>query len=1607
MNEGRSIPKLFEAQARRRPDATALCFEGRTCSYGELNQRANQLAHRLRDLGVTANTPVALCLERSPEMIVAILAALKAGGAYVPIDPAYPSERIAFMLADTRAPILVTQRSLAGNFPPGAAAVLCVEDALATSAENPEVKIAPEDVAYIIYTSGSTGQPKGAMVTHENVARLFSQTERWFAFNESDVWTLFHSYAFDFSVWEIWGALLYGGRLVIVPYLVSRSPAAFYELLENEKITVLNQTPSAFRQLIWAEESAPAARRLSLRSVIFGGEALGLESLRPWFARHGDQQPRLVNMYGITETTVHVTCRPILRADVEAGLGSVIGQPIPDLEIILLDDNLRPVPEGCPGEICVGGAGLAKGYLNRPELTAEKFIANPFGEGRLYRSGDLARRLADGDLEYLGRKDCQVKIRGFRIELGEVEAALLQHPAIRECVVDARGEGEQKQLVAYIVAASALNVSELREWTLQKLPPQMAPAAFIFLDKIPLTLNGKVDRKALPEPGHARPEMRGEFVAPSTPRETALARIWQDTLAVDRVGVHDSFFELGGDSIRSIQALARAEAQGVRLSLSQLFEHPTISELAGLAEESGAETIPPSDGGNSYPMTRLQMGMVFHSEQDPASATFHDVFSFRLRMPFDEPALRAAVNRLLDRHDIFRTGFDIAEARQILQDRAECQLTIEDLRDAPPEAQRQALVAWVETEKRNPFDWIRPPLMRLHVQRDSDDAFQFIVSFHHAIMDGWSLAAMLTELFRDYSGAQSPAAPRVKYRDFVALEQAAIASEAATEFWKRKMEGAAMLTLPRWPKSMRKGGHEQVRGTEIIFPREILQNLQRLARALQTPFRTLLLATHLRVINFLTGQTDIVTGLVTNGRPQTLDGERLIGLFLNTLPLRLTVDTGSWKSLVQRTFAAEKEIIPHRRCPLSRVQELAGGQPLSETAFDFVQFHVYKNLPGYGERSFTEDHYFEANNYNLYVTFMLDADSSELQMHFDFNPNEFCPEQIALMCGYYERALRSLALDPDAPIENADLLSLEERNRLLREWNNTNADFPNVCVHELFEQQAAKTPDAIAASFRDRHLTYRQLDDNAGALAARLRIYGVGPGQLVGIQCERSLEMLTCLLGVLKSGAAYVPLDPAYPQDRLDFMASDAGLKIILTNRDADPGPLAPTPDPQPPKAAPSDRAYVIYTSGSTGKPKGVEVLHRGVVNFLNSMRRRPGLSSADTLLAVTTLSFDIAGLELLLPLVVGARVVIAAPGDVIDFTALARLIEQSGATVMQATPTTWRGLIESGWKGGQSLKALCGGEALPAALADQLLARCGEVWNMYGPTETTIWSAIHRVTPGAESVPIGRPIDNTQVYVLNSRMQLMPTGADGELFIGGAGLARGYLGREKLTAERFPQNPFDNAFRLYRAGDIGRFLPSGELVCGGRADHQVKIRGHRVELGEIESVLVRHPAVASAVVAAHDGALLVAYWVSRNGPASAEALRDFLAERLPAAMVPGRFVRLTELPLTPNGKIDRKRLPAPDFSRPELEKEFVAPRTPIEKALAEAWMNVLKIDRIGIHDNFFALGGNSLLAMQIIARLRRRMGPHVSVGALFEHPTIGSHALFLLTELTRIYDRK
>ncbi|HEX6717100.1 MAG TPA: amino acid adenylation domain-containing protein, partial [Pyrinomonadaceae bacterium] len=1121
---------------------------------------------------------------RSLEMVVGILGTLTAGGAYVPLEVSYPPERMRYMLQDAGVAVVLTTGQHAAQVSGGEYKVVRLdeqwEQVARESAERFDSEVMRENLAYVIYTSGSTGKPKGVMITHASVIRLFESTQSWSKFDEHDVWSLFHSCAFDFSVWEFFGALLFGGRLIVVPTEVTRDPRAFYELLQTEHVTVLNQTPSAFRQLMRVDQSSENTAPLDLRLVVFGGEKLEIKSIKPWFTRHGDECPRLVNMYGITETTVHVTSHN-LKADDTDGAASLIGQPIADLQTYVLDQFMQLVPVGVAGEIYVGGEGLARGYLNRASLTAERFLPNPFTTrpgARLYRSGDRARYLPDGTLEYLGRVDKQIKIRGFRIELGEIEAALRLHHAVEDVVLILR-EDEQlnNSVAAYIVIKPEQvlpSIDELRDFLLRKLPEYMVPAHFAFLPELPLTANGKVDRLALPDIGAQRPKMDHDYVAPRNPVEKELAQIWAQALGIDRVGINDNFFSLGGDSIRSIQIRAKAQSAKLNFSLQQLFENPTVAGLATViaTNEVITESAPkidpfsliteedrrslPNGLVDAYPMTELQKGMLFHSSFDQSSAIYHNVTSLRLRAPLYLKELRAAAAELIARHAVLRTSFNLtnfSEPLQLVHRTVELPFEVEDLSELSANAQNEFLDSWFEAEKKLPFDWKDAPLIRFQVHILSNDTFQFAFTEHHAILDGWSVATMLTELFSDYfnrlNGTEQVVdAPTLEFRDYVAMERQALASEEIADYWSERLKQSQAIKLPR-SRDQVQDSRRRGRAFEVDLSPDLSAGLQTLSHDAGVPLKSVLLAAHLYVLSVLGNQSDVMTGVETNGRPEATDAQRVLGLFLNILPFRQKLTGGTWIELAQRVFQAELEMLPFRRYPVSKLQRTQDGTFLFETMFNFTHFHVYEDLPFLQRDYLLGAKTFAETNFVLEANFYLDsADSSQIGLRLSYDSATLGDEQIEVIGDYYRAALTAMASDPASHYERHDLLSVSERQQLLEEWNDTEKT-PETAqsLGELFAEQAARTPAAVAVSYDGAELSYEELAGRVNQLARHLRSLGVGPEVRVGILLDRSLEMVVGILGTLTAGGAYVPLEVSYPPERVRYMLQDAGVAVVLT----------------------------------------------------------------------------------------------------------------------------------------------------------------------------------------------------------------------------------------------------------------------------------------------------------------------------------------------------------------------------------------------------------------------------------------------------------------------------
>ncbi len=1655
---GECLHRRFEAQAARAPGAPAVTLEDQTLTYGELNARADRLARRLRALGVGPESLVGLHAERSIGLVVGLLAILKAGAAYLPLDPVHPPERLGFQLVDSGAQVLLAQKGLADGLPPHPARVVDLDD----DAEAPEAAPGPldggatgENLAYVIYTSGSTGTPKGVPVTHANVVRLFASTRAWFPFDASDVWTLFHSFAFDFSVWEIWGALLHGGRLVVVPYWVARSPEAFRDLLRAERVTVLNQTPSAFRQLIRADEAAGPGE-LSLRFVIFGGEALELQALRPWFDRHGDATPRLVNMYGITETTVHVTYRPIARADLDTSAGaSPIGRAIPDLRLYVLDRTMQPVPAGVVGEIYVGGAGLARGYLGRPGLTAERFVADPFSEragARLYRSGDLARYRRDGELDYLGRADRQVKIRGFRVELGEIEAALARQPEIREAAVldrvDARGE---TRLAAYLVprVAPGPSAPEIRRRLKGALPDYMVPAAFVVLDAFPLTPNGKVDAAALPEPDWSGGGVGSEYVAPRTPAEAAIASAWGEVLGLGRVGAFDDFFALGGHSLLAAQVVSRLrQAFAADVPLRALFEAPTVAALAervealrlgGRSRASGP--IVPSPRVGPAPASFSQQALWFLDRLAPGLPTFNVTAAVTVLGPLDAPALGRAYHEVVRRHEVLRTTFATVDGDpvQVIAPRSEPPFPTLDLTGLPEPDRAAEARRLASEEARRPFDLARGPLVRASLIRLGDREHAVLLTMHHIITDGWSMGVAARELAALYeafaSGEPSPLPePAIQYADYAAWQRRWLAGDVLDElvaYWSGRLAGLRPLELPT---DRPRPAARTSRGDARFFRIEAdlaaaVADLGRREGA--TLFMTTLAAFKV-LLRAYGGRDDVAVGVpVANRNRPEMEG--LIGYFVNMLVLRTDLAGGpSFRDLLGRVREVALGAFEHQEMPFDKLVEvLQPPRDPSRTPLFDVMFVLQNNrMPDANRQDLTLgalDVGEGTGSAKFDLTLALEEADDGLVGSIEFNADLFDPATVDRMLDQFRRILEQVVADPDRPIADVALIDEAERDRMVVDWNRTAAELPDDArIHRLIEAQAARTPDAVALGFRGVEVSYRELNARANRLARFLEDRGVGPEVVVGLCAGRSVEMAVALLAILKAGGAFVPLDPAEPRARLAEIVDDSAAAVVLTleaYRSHLPAGRAEVigldtlgagldrwsdRDLGSPTTA-DHAAYLIYTSGSTGRPRGVVVAHRSMVNHGLAAARRFGLGPGDRVLQFAPLSFDIAIEEIFPAWISGAAVILREDDAILDPVAFTDWIGRERITVLDLPTAYWHAWVDRLATGGRAPAAplrlvVVGGERALASAYAAWRAIVGDRvrWlNTYGPTEGTVIATTFEPSPdrdGPDDPPIGRPIANARAYVLDGQLRPVPVGLPGELYIGGAGVARGYLGLPGATAERFVPDPFGDepGARLFRTGDLARWRADGQLLFLGRRDHQAKIRGFRVEPGEVEAALLAHPAIAAAVVVARpggDGGRLDAYVVPREGPAiGREEVVGFLRDRLPRHLIPATVTPLPALPLTAAGKVDRRSLPDPARvgadSAPGL-----APRDEIEARLARIWADVLGVESVGVTAGFFDLGGHSLLAIRMLTRVEAEFGRTLSLASLFVGSSIADLA--------------
>ena len=1630
-----TLPQLLAAQAAATPDAVAVCGDGQWVSYAELDGRAGRLARHLQEMGAGPEQVVAVAMERSPGLVTALLGVLKAGAAYLPVDPGYPAQRIAFMLADSRAAVLIGTGAVIDELPAGRIRALAVDDPVTVVAVaacprerlEPGRAAGPGNTAYVIYTSGSTGMPKGVVITHRGLANYVTWAVAAYAVEVGQCVPLHTSLAFDLTVTSVLVPLAAGATVV-----ASREggPEGLAALLRQGRTFGLVKVVPAYLPLLAdlmpAGMLAKAARRL-----VVGGEALAGAAVRAWL----EKAPRsaVVNEYGPTETTVGC-------ADFRAGLGQEvpavvpIGHPVANTRVFVLDRWLCPVPVGVTGELYVAGAGLARGYLSRAGLTAQRFTACPAGAGgeRMYRTGDLARWTPGGVLEFGGRADDQVKIRGFRIEPGEVEAVLAAHPAVTQAAVTVREDDPgDRRLVGYVVArqdAPAGLPAALREHAASRLPEYMVPAAVVIMETLPLTANGKLDRTALPAPDYAAAAGQGQNRPPATVAEELLCGIFADVLGVDRVGPEDDFFALGGHSLLAVRLASRVRAVlDAELAVRAVFEAPTPAGLAarlagaGPARAALARRVRPG----RVPLSFAQRRLWFLAQLEGPSATYNSVVAVRLAGDLDTGALAAALDDVLARHEVLRTVFPAVDGEPFQQVLEAGELGWE-LETAPAAEQELAgLVAGIAAE---PFDLAAQIPLRAVLVRVSAGEHVLVVVAHHIATDGWSMGVLARDISTAYGARRAGAAPGwgplpVQYADYALWQRELLGSEddpgsvlaGQVAWWRAALAGApGELALPfDRPRPPVPGyrGHT----APLQVPAPVHRRLAGLARSRGVTLFMVVQAALAVLLARLGAGADIPVGTPVAGRTDAALDD-LVGFFVNTLVLRTDISGDPpFTDLLARVRQYWLGALDHQDVPFERLVEvLAPERSLARHPLFQVMLAVQNNAPAVldlpGLNAARLDAEPPAARFDLSVE-ARELPAGGLTGTVTGAADLFDPGTVQAVADRFGRVLAAVAADPGLRQREVAVLDAAERDLVLREWNDTAAPLPAETVPELVWARAGRVPDAVAVTCGDLQVTYRALAGRAGRLARVLAARGAGPERVVAVMLERSADLVAALLAVWRAGAAYLPLDPGLPPARIAFMLADTAPACVITTSALAGRVPAAIPavavDDLPADAGTAggavswprsgNAAYVIYTSGSTGTPKGVTVSHGGLVNRLLWMQRAFGLGDGEAVMQKTSAGFDVSVWELCWPLLVGARLVIARPGGHRDPGYLSQVIGAEQVTTVHFVPAMLESFFAAAdlSRCGSLRTVICSGEALPGHLAEQFARMpAAQLYNLYGPTEATIdvtcWQA---VVPAGKSVPIGHPVANTRVFVLDRWLCPVPAGVTGELYVAGVQLARGYLGRAGLTAQRFVACPVGGpGERMYRTGDLAKWTPGGVLEFGGRADDQVKIRGFRIEPGEVEAVLAAHPAVTQAAVTVRQDApgdnRLVGYVVAReDAPAGLPGvLREHAASRLPEYMVPAAVLVMEALPLTANGKLDRTALPAPDYAAAAGHGR--GPATAAEELLCGIFADVLGVEAVGPEDGFFALGGHSLLAVRLASRVRAVLGAELAVRAVFEDPT-------------------
>ena len=1576
----KTIVDLFEEQVAETPNNIAVKCNDKVLTYDELNRKANQLARKLRNHNVGRDNFVALYTERSLEMVIGILAVIKAGGAYVPINTLYPMDRVEYIINDCKPNLILTFGTELSQDIDIPQIDLENEDCFVGDDSNLDTINKPEDIIYVIYTSGTTGKPKGVMIEHRNVVRLFFNDEFQYDFNENDVWMMFHSYGFDFSVWELYGAVLFGGKLIVPTNDVVQDSYALMKMIKEEGLTVLNQVPSAFYSLLKADTDD---NELAVRYLIFGGEALDPTRLDKWYARHPGC--KIVNMYGITETTVHVTYKEIGENEIAKGV-SDIGTPIPTLAMYIMN-GMQLCGTGMPGELCVSGAGLARGYLNMPELTNQKFIDNPFGEGKLYRSGDLARELPDGTIEYLGRIDEQVKIRGFRIELGEIASVIRKISDVQDAVVIARDTGNgEKALCAYIVSAAEINTLEIREQIKKDLPAYMVPSYIAKIDSIPLTRNGKLDRNALPEIGMVseRP-----YVAPEGEIEEAVAKAFEDILGVTKVGRDDNFFELGGHSLKVMKLINKLELElNLSISIKNVFDNPTVKSLSAAINnetEQDCCVIPVVEKQDYYPTTSIQRRLYAACIADKDSTTYNMPYAFEITGDIDVDRITEAFNELVNRHEILRTSFVVRDGDpvQAVKDSLNFVPVIHKVEQCEKDDVAQKFHAFVK-----PFDLERAPLLRVEILIDSLKHGYIFIDMHHIISDGESMNIVINEFCQLYSG-QKLKPVNVQYKDYtVWMNRRDLASQES--YWLGEYsDSIPVLDIPldyTRPKFQSHNGRTIHSKFDLAA-----KDLEHFCTQNNITEYMLFLGSVSVLLAKYSRQDDIVIGSPVSGRT-TANIENTLGAFINTLALRthpanknaVSVFLNEIKDICLKAY--ENQEYPFDELVNNVVRERnIGRNPLFDVMFVYQNNVNEINLPSITIKRHADEH--SSSKFDLTITVY--RNNGKFEVDFEYCTDLFKEDTISAMIDHWKIIVQDMVSNPSKKISEIEVLSEEEKKSVVQQHNWIDVNYPvDKTIVDLFEEQVAETPNNIAVKCNDKVLTYDELNRKANQLARKLRNHNVGRDNFVALYTERSLEMVIGILAVIKAGGAYVPINTLYPMDRVEYIINDCKPNLILTfgtelSQDID----IPQIDLENEDCfvgddsnldtinKPEDIIYVIYTSGTTGKPKGVMIEHRNVVRLFFNDEFQYDFNENDVWMMFHSYGFDFSVWELYGAVLFGGKLIVPTNDVVQDSYALMKMIKEEGLTVLNQVPSAFYSLLKADTDDNElAVRYLIfGGEALDPTRLDKWYARhpgC-KIVNMYGITETTVHVTYKEIGENeiAKGVSdIGTPIPTLAMYIMNG-MQLCGTGMPGELCVSGAGLARGYLNMPELTNQKFIDNPFGEG-KLYRSGDLARELPDGTIEYLGRIDEQVKIRGFRIELGEIASVIRKISDVQDAVVIARDTGngekALCAYIVSAAEINTLE-IREQIKKDLPAYMVPSYIAKIDSIPLTRNGKLDRNALPEIGMVS---ERPYVAPEGEIEEAVAKAFEDILGVTKVGRDDNFFELGGDSIKAIRIVSNI-------------------------------------